>query len=266
MKLLITQPVTSYFWLLEGRQVKKLHFRDYFDHDLCQPIDVIDMPLPWEISSTILAYLFQIYLNTFNFDLAADLLFTRKEFIKQIYAEIYPKALVSPTEKFRRILGTLELLETVHETYITVIRQRQYSVLKLVRHGDPSVDTLVNPWDFCFDAFIEPLTGIISPPGDPTETHAVGPCYGDQVWIKGRWSNGVFNCTRLATPIINIKFTDIFDSLAMDYQHLKSNPNFTSFFKLLKYVYGPNTAIHVMVREASEFNPFISHSNTFISY
>jgi hypothetical protein len=268
MNLLITKSNPTTFWgLKDDSVVTKLIFPDYFDHDLCQPTLVHCSPLPWEIVSNILGYTFKMYLQTRNFDLAIDLLLVKKDMIDLTYKSVYGNAPVNRFEKYRRLVKTLDILESIHDTYITVLRQRRYSILKLVRNGDPCLDTLVNPWDFTFDIFIEPLSGVIQDETSNPEVYYVGPLYGDQVWVTGKWrKGGVFWCEKLVSPVINLKFVDIFDTLQLTHNRLTCNANFERFFNLLRVCYGSFTGIYVMTQSENEVSPFVSHSDTFVSF
>lgn len=265
MKLLITKSTPTAFYEIDSnKQVNRLYFPNYFDQDLCQPTLTICKRLPWELASKILGCLFTIYLETFNFDLACDLLLVKKDFIKQVYKSIYGRSTVHYFEKYRRLSNTLYILSEIHDTYITVLAQRDFCILKLVRTGDPLINTHLNPWDFTFDFFIEPLSGFVSKPGTKMEMHSVGPTYGNQVWVAGQWKNGIFYCDRISTPIINLKFTNIYEVI----QHTASNINdrFERFFELVRETYGPLCAINVMIQPQDEINPFVSNSNSFISF
>jgi len=237
-------------------------------HDLSPPQQVQPMAFPWEITLMILEHAFTQNLRDFNFDLCMDMLLVAKDFIQQIYKKMYEKTDVGVFEKHRRLWLTLNILEDIHDTYMTVLRQRQYSILKLVRRGDPTLSLLqpVNPWDFNFDIFIESLTGTISEADAKVEVHNVGMTYGDQVWLQGEWKRGVFDCVRLSSPVINLKFVDIFDVLQLNSKRLKSNRNFSRFFNLLKLVYGRHTAINLMIQETDDLSPFVSTSNMFCAY
>ena len=237
-------------------------------HDLSPPQQVQPFALPWEITLMILEHAFAQNLGDFNFDLCMDMLLVAKDFIQQIYKKIYEKSDVGVLEKHRRLWLTLNIIEDIHDTYMTVLRQRQYSIVKLVRTGDPTLAFSVplNPWDFNFDMFIESLTGIITEAGTKVEVHNIGMTYGDQVWMQGEWRRGVFDCIKFSTPILNLKFVDIFDVLQLNSKRLKANPNFNRFFNLLKLVYGKNTAINLMIQETEDLSPFVSTSNMFCAY
>lgn len=266
MKLLITKSTPTAFYEIDtNKQVNRLYFPNYFDQDLCPPSQTtISMKLPWELTSNILGCLFKIYLETFNFDLACDLLMVKKDFIKQVYQSIYGRSTVHYFEKYRRLSNTLYILSEIHDTYVTVLAQRDFCILKLVRTGDPMVNTDLNPWDFTFDFFIEPLSGFVSKPGTKIELHNVGIAYGNQVWTTGKWRDGVFFCDKINTPIINLKFTNIYEVI----QHTASNINnrFVRFFELVRETYGPLCAINVMIQPQDDINPFVSNSNSFISF
>lgn len=266
MKLLITKSTPSAFWVLKQDKVKQIVFSNYMFHDLSQPRQVQAMPLPWEITLMILEHAFSQNLRDYNFDLCMDMLGISKDFINQIYKKIYEKSDAGVFEKHRRLWLTLNIMEGIHDTYITVLRQRAYSIVKLVRRGDPSLALPIAPWDFNFDIFIESLTGIITEADTNVEVHNVGMTYGDQVWIQGEWKRGVFDCVKFSTPILNLKFVDIFDVLQLNTKRLKSNLNFCRFFNLLKLVYGRHTAINLMIQEGEELSPFISTSNMFCAY
>lgn len=265
MKLLISKSTpTAFFEIENNNQIRRLHFPNYFEQDLCQPTLTICKRLPWELVSNILGYLFKIYLETFNFDLACDLLLVKKDFLKQVYRSIYGRSTVHYFEKYRRLSNTLYILSEIHDTYITVLGQRDFCILKLVRTGDPMINTHLNPWDFTFDFFIEPLAGFVSKPGVKTEMHRVGPTYGNQVWVTGKWRDGIFNCDKISTPVINLKFTNIYEVI----QHTASNINsrFEAFFELVRETYGPLCAINVMIQPQDDINPFVSNSTSFISF
>lgn len=266
MQLLITKSKPSGFFKLENNQITQLVFPNFHEHDLCQPKITCRLHLPWEICSKILGYLFEIYLKTFNFDLASDLLFVKKDLIYLIYKSVYGDSQVHWTEKYRRLSNTLYILAEIHDTYLSVIQRQPYSVFKLVRTGDPHLEAYLNPWDFTFDFFIEPSIGVIAYAEERVEVHSVGPLYGNQVWASGSWRNGIFNCFKLSTPIINLKFVNIYDVLQLSGQRISSNRNFASFFELIRKVYGPYSAVHVMIQPADEINPFISDSDEFIRF
>ena len=264
MDLLITKDSPSTVWQLVGDKVTQIRFPNYYDHDLVPPGPYFEMHFPWEITSKILLELFKVYLQTYNFDLAIELMSVNKDFVRQMYLSIYGRAPVDEMIKRERLTLTLAMYEAIHDQYISVIRQKQFSIFKMVRRGDPSLKIPVEPWEFCFDCFIEPLSGIVCGPDDPCEVFTVGSCYGDQLWLYGGWRKGVFECSRMSTPVINLKFVDIFDVLKLNCETIKSNKRFSRFFALLKFAYGKHSCINVMVQDG-ELSPFVSNTRTFYS-
>ena len=262
MKLLITKSRPTYIWDLE--RSKRLTFTDFSEQDLFQPGPDFVMQFPWEITSRILAELFRIYLKTFNFDEANQLLLVKKNFIHLIYRSIYGDASIFYHEKYRRLSNTLNIIAEIYDTYLTVLCQRQFSIFKIVRTGHPGHDP-VYPWDFNFDFFIEALSGIVND-GEAVAQYSLGPTYGDLIVLNGKWkTQGYFECTKLATPIINLKLVDIFDTLQLT-PALAIGDVFLSFIKLLKYTFGPYSLINLMVTEENETSPFVTHSNNFYSF
>lgn len=269
--LLITKPtgkqVSSFFEIFQDNSVVKLEFPNYQEHDLMQPVSTFKFKLPWEIVTEILIHLFKISIRTFNADYASTLFTINRDFLNRAYNMIYPKCNISTGEKYRRLHRTMDILAMIHDNYTTVgnnsFGDNIYSILKLVSKRPP-FGIFPEPWDFNFDTMLEPIYGAVVDPGTSFERRYVGASIGDTVMVIGQWDRGVMYCQKMQTPIINLKFVDIHDTLKLTEFNIRLH--FRRFFGLLKYMYGKNCAINVMIQSGIDENPFVTDSTIYMTF
>ena len=262
MKLFITRSTRPHFYKAD-QSLEELKIVNFGEHDLGQPIWRLNRGLPIEICLIILNHLFVAYLKSFNFDLAGALVAITKTFANDIYRKIYGKAVLDITIKIRRVCNTLNLLEQIHDCYLTVDRISTYTMCRVIRR---TFNGKFCPWDPVHECVATSITGVISD-DDPVQQYETGTLNGDNVWLTGQYmKNGIYDCKRFKHPVINLEFTNIYDYNLLTSKLLRKDFATRQFINLLKVVYGPTTGIHVMFNDSGNNNPFDLTTTGFIEF
>jgi hypothetical protein len=259
MELLITRSTVPHFYHLEDGDCYKLEFENFGEHEIGQPTWTLKKSFPWEIMTQILHYLFYTHLSDHNYDLAASLCHVNRQFCKEIYNCVYGRSIISDVTRVKRISGTMYTLERIHDDYITMPRVSMYTACRIIKSG---IVTKYAPWCLVLDCFSVPISGVVTRDHEPIKQFEIGSLNGDVVWLTGDYDkNGVFKCSRLKHPIINLEICNYADDNQITSLFLKRNKPFMQFVKLLIKCYGINTGIHVMFNDEEEGNPFdLSHT------
>jgi hypothetical protein len=263
MNLLITKGECASVWVVEDDQrATRLHFTKFDERDLCtSKYDLRQKDLPIEVVETILMYAYYDYMRTWNFDLCCELLIFSKSFTRVLYREIYGSDQgLSYFRMYSRLCRTFAILENIYEEYLSQPSVLKYACAKLtsMRHRGYNHQ----PWDFLHNIVLTPIIGMVV---DLTETQLqfnYGKHYGEQVWVSGQYYRQMFRTERMKTPVINLMFVDVFDTLIHSCDSF--NDNYVNFFRLVKLAFGVQTGLFVMVREDHETNPFITRSDLFL--
>ena len=254
MELLITRSNKPHFYRIDQGEIVELIFEDFGLHELGQPTLTAKKALPWEITSQILKYLFYNYLSDHNYDLAGALVSTCRAFCIEIYNDVYGRSTLKDVTRVNRLCNTLYTLERIHDDYITMPRLTTYSACRLIKSG---IAAPYRPWDFVVDVFSTPLNGVVTRDQQPIKQFEVGSLNGDVVWLEGDYDkNGIFKCTRLKHPIINLEICNYADDNMVTSRFLQHNNPFARFVLLLVHCYGTNTGVHVMFNDDETGNPF----------
>jgi hypothetical protein len=262
MKLLITRSTKPHFYKTDP-ELQELKVINFGRHDLCQPTWELERALPPEITTMICQQLFLIYLQTFNFDQAAALVSVHKTFANDIYDCIYGRSVLSVTTKINRICNTLNLLEMLHDSYMTCDRISKYTLCRVVRR---KFNGKYYPWDLVHECFACPISGVISDDA-PVQQYETGTLNGDNVWLTGTYlKNGIYECQRFKHPVINLEFTNFYDMNLCTSRYLRRDQFIKQFVKLIKLTYGANTGVHIMFNDSGDGNPFDMSSTGFIEY
>lgn len=270
MDLLITQGEISSVWQVEkdGRATR-LGFPRYGDRDLCGSNGFLrSMNLPIEIVEKILVILFRHYLHTFNFDLCADLLLFSRSFTSYVYRGIFSNCGRGCTTRsfykhYSRLFRIFCILENIYDEYIGNVGVIQYHCLKLTSMR--SRGSHHQPWDFMHTPIVVPNVGLVVDLTDTQLQVRYGECYGETIWMSGNYiQTGVFRAQKIKTPVITLMFVDIFDTLI--HNETGFNDHYKCFFKLLKNIFGKDTALFVMAKEDDLENPFITRSDLFLEF
>lgn len=262
MKLLITRSVQPHFYETEP-ELQELKIVDFGYHELCQSDWDLKGHLPAEITTMICHHLFLIYLKTFNFDQAAALVAIHTTFANDIYDWIYGRSFLPVTTKIRRVCNTLNLMESLHDSYMTVDRISQYTMCRVVRR---KFSGKFYPWDLVNECFATPISGVISD-DKPVRQYATGTLNGDNIWLVGKYlTNGMFDCQRFKHPVINLEITNAYDFNLCTSFFLRRDQFVQQFVRLLKLAYGPNTGVHIMFNDSGDGNPFDVSGTGFIEY
>lgn len=261
MKLFITRSPKPHFYTTDP--VKELKVIDFGTHDICQPDWDLQRSLPLEITTKICFDLFLIYLRSFNFDLAGALVAINTTFANDIYDFIYGRSTLAVTTKIKRVCNSLNLLEMIHDSFMTIDRDSQYSMCRVVRR---KFSGKFYPWDAVHECFATPISGVISD-GPHVKQYASGPLNGDNIWVVGKYlDNGLFDCKRFKHPIINLEITNAYDLNLCTEFFLRRDLFVKRFVWLLKLTYGRYTGVHIMFNDSGDGNPFDMSSTGFIEY
>jgi hypothetical protein len=264
MKLVISKGKHSSIWQVTGgEQATKLHFHDFEEQDLFPETPDLDhVNLPVEIVDQILIHLVQLYLETFNFDLCQDLLMFSKSFTRTLYREIYNEDRSSFNICYHRLLNSFHILENIYDDYLTEPALEFHTCIKLI---SAKVNTTHHrPWHFTHAPVVGQIQGLVVDLTEDYEYTCVGPHYGNFVYLQGRYQNGYFNAGHIKTPVLNLVFVDIFDSLIPTLSSL--HKSYLCFFNLLKRAFGEHTGVFVMVQHTEEANPFVTRSDIFFEF
>jgi hypothetical protein len=261
MKLLITRSGKPHFYKTDP--VQELELIDFGTHEICQPDWELERSLPPEITTMICHYLFMIYLRSFNFDQAAALVAINTTFANDIYDWIFGKSVLSITTKIKRVCNTLNLLEMIHDSFMTIDRLSQYTMCRIVRR---KCSGKFYPWDAVHECFATPISGVISD-DQPVKQYASGTLNGDNVWVVGKYlDNGMFDCQRFKHPVINLEITNAYDFNLCTSFFLRRDQFVKQFVRLLKLAYGRYTGVHIMFNDSGDGNPFDVSASGFIEY
>jgi hypothetical protein len=254
MELLITRSKIPHFYRIDQGELIKIEFENFSEHEIGQPTWKLKRSLPWEITTIILHYLFYNHLSDHNYDLAAAMVSICRQFCIEIYNDVYGRSTLKDVTRVKRMCNTMYTLERIHDDYITMSRLTTYSACRLIKSG---IATPYRPWDFVVDAFSTPLNGVVTRDQQPIKQFEVGSLNGDVVWLQGDYDkHGVFLCTRLKHPIINLEICNYADDNMVTSGFLQNNKPFGRFVELLVHCYGINTGVHVMFNDAELGNPF----------
>lgn len=263
MQLLITKGSESSIWQVTGKdQATRLYFKDYEDHEILQPVDVRSINLPHEIVDLILLQVFQIYLESNNFDLCQDLLLYSRSFTRCLYRQIYGQTVASFKTIYHRLLNTFHILESIYDNYLTEKVLEINTCIKLTSVKPPYGRH--RPWHFTHKLVIGKLDGLVIDLTENYEYVLTGPCYGNYVYLQGKHKNGLFYTGKIRTPVLNLIMVDVFDTLVHDLGGVHAS--YVGFFNLLKRAFGSNTAVFVMLQNFSELNPFVTQSDLFFEF
>lgn len=262
MKLLITRSAKPHFYKAEP-ELQEIKIIDFGTHDLCQPEWDLQKSLPAEITTMICHHLFLIYLRSFNFDQAAALVAIHSTFASDIYDWIYGKSILAVTTKIKRVCNTLNLIEMIHDSYMTVDRISQYTMCRVVRR---KFSGKFYPWDAVYECFATSISGIITD-DQPVQQYVTGTLNGDNIWVVGNYlKNGIFDCKRFKHPVINLELTNFYDLNLCTAFFLRRDQFIKRFVRLLKLAYGPYTGVHIMFNDSEDGNPFDLSATGFIEY
>lgn len=265
MDLIVSKGEISSIWQVNrDRRASRLEFQKFGERDLCPSSCFLrSVVLPIEILERILLILFKHYLKTWNFDLCIDLLGFSRGFTGLIYRLIYGQNRLLFYRQYSRLHRTFQILENIYENYLSVEGPLKYHCVKLVSMRPAG--SRHQPWDFLHRAQIQPIVGTVV---DLTNTQLqvkYGNCYGETVWMSGYYHRGIFRADVLKTPVINLMFVDVFDTLIHDAASI--NNNYHCFIDLLKRAFGPRSVVFLMVKEEVDAeNPFISRSDLFLEF
>lgn len=262
MKLLVTRSEIPHFYMVEP-EFRELQVIDFGHHDLCQSDWSLQRSLPNEITTMIFHHLFLIYIQAFNFDLAGALVSVNKTFANDIYDWIFGRSVLQVATKIKRVCNTLNLIEMIHDSFLTVDRISTYTMCRVIRR---KFSGRFYPWNRIYECYATPLNGVISDE-TPTEQFATGTLNGDNVWLNGSFmNNGMFNCRRLKHPVINLEITNFYDLNLCTSKYLQRDPIMKRFIKLIRHVYGSSACVHIMYNNSSDGNPFDLTATGFIEF
>jgi hypothetical protein len=264
MKLVISKGKPSSIWKVVGGQIAhRLHFRNFEEQDLCFSTTYVNqINLPIEIVDLILKHLLQIYLETFNFDLCQDLLLFSRSFTRSLYREIYAEDRACFVTTYHRLLNTFHILENIYDEYLTAPVLEQHTCIKLTSVKESGARH--RPWHFTHEVVVGMIQGLVVDLTEDYEYTSVGPHYGNFVYMQGRYQNGVFNAGCIKTPVLNLVFVDLLDTLIPTLSGLHFT--YLGFFKLLKRAFGKHTGVFVMVQSSDDASPFVTRSDLFFEY
>ena len=267
MQLLITRSEIPHFYRVDQGELNELVPLNFSEHEICQPTLKIKFPLPYEITTMILHHLFDMYLYSHNYDLAAALTWICKSFSTEIYNQTYGRSLIAFVTRVKRMCNTMYLLERIHDDYLTMIRTNRFSACRIIKRGFvESEATKFHPWDLVLDCFASSHYGVISSEEEPIDQFEVGPLNGDIVWTSGRYlKDGSYECTRFKHPVLNLEICNVADENPITSLYLRRNRPFRRFMALLKRCYGPNTAIHVLYNDG-DGNPFDESQTGYLEF
>lgn len=264
MNLLITKGDISSIWQVEEDQrATKIDFIPFGERDLCPSSCFLRSSfLPLEIVEKILVVLFNYYLETWNFDLCTDLLLFSRSFTGVLYRKIYGANQQGFYNQYSRLSKTFLILENIYDQYLSVEGPLKYHCLKLT--SVKSRGSRHQPWDFIHEPIINPIVGVVVDLTDTQLQVQYGKCYGESVWLSGSYRRHIFQATEIKTPVINLMFVDIFDTLIHTAKGF--NNNYLNFFRLIKTAFGSMTGLFIMVKEEDDNNPFITRSDLFLEF
>ena len=224
-----------------------------------QKVDPVQIPV--ELVDLILDQVFESYLLDFNFDMVRDLLEINKSFLLRHYRKIYGETTANLITRYRRLNRTFQVVENIHDCYITEKIKRADPIVRLVSNRFANSQ----PWHYCFDVMLEPLGGTTQLEDSDLETYAYanGPLYGNICEILGKFEDAEFVVHEIHSPVINISLTDIYDTVNQTADSLKSNEKFKCFSTLMRRIYGPYLTLNYMVH-GRDINPFLVITDTFI--
>lgn len=261
MKLLISQSTPSSIWEVENDgRATRLYLKSYYDRDLCPSSGFLrSINLPIEIVDRILLILMEMYVQTWNFDLCNDLLFFSKGFTGVVYRSIYENTTNNFFKQFRRLSKTFMILEKIYDQFLSVQSRIRFPCVKFTSRRERGSNH--QPWDFTHDLVLVPIVGVIVDVDNTQFQVDYGAHFGESIWLSGDWRGPVFHAKKIKTPVLNIMFVDVFDTLI--HSQFGFNANYYNFFRLIKVAFGPSTGLFVMVKEEDN-NPFISRSDVFL--
>lgn len=254
MQLLITRSRIPHFYRIDQNELEELTPINFGEHEICTPTLSFRKRLPWEICSMIIEHLFDKYLTTHNYDLAAPLAWLNRSAANEIYDRIYGKSTISVTTKIKRVCNTMYFLERIHDDYFTMPRMTQYTACRVIKTG---IISTFHPWDFILDCHPTSHYGVVAHDNEEIEQYEVGPLNGDLVWLTGKYlKDGTYDCNQFKHPILNLEICNAADLTTITSRYLRRNNAFKKFTDLLKKCYGPNMGLHVMFDDSIERNPF----------
>jgi hypothetical protein len=264
MKLVISKGKHATIWQVLGSNIAtRLQFPNFTEQDIFgETLDLQPTSLPIEIVDLILKQLFQFYLETFNFDLCQDLLLFSKSFTRSLYREIYGQDKSTFYTTYHRLLNTFHILENIYDDYLTESALEAHTCIKLI--SAKPINSNHRPWHFTNRPIIGQIRGLVIDLTEDFEYACVGPHYGNYVYIQGRYQNGFFNAGHIKTPVLNLVFVDLFDTLIPSYA--KIHQSYLGFFELLKRAFGRHTGVFVMMQQMEEMNPFVTQSDLFLEF
>lgn len=267
MKLIVANYPEPSIWNYDHGKVTRFNVDLFEEHDLCYESTEFKMFLPLEVQLKIFSYLFNLYIETRNFDLVCELVTVNTLVAKQIYNQIFGKSDQTLVAKTTRVIHTMSICQQIYEYFLCAKRCNTYSAIRLIREPDPIEPTNLRIWEFNHGMGIDELRGIIYDQDNNIFNIDLGRNYGTQVWITGTYCDGLWDCSDIQTPIINIILSDQNDILLSTEDRLKKNKSVQAFASILRQAYGPRTAINFMIREDNdEDNPFLTMSNYFYSF
>ena len=264
MKLIISKGNPASIWRVVGDQIAhRLHFRNFEEQDLCFSTTYLHhINLPVEIVDQVLKHLFQIYLETYNFDLCQDLLLFSRSFTRSLYRDIYGEDKSKFDIAYHRLLNTFHILENIYDEYLTAPVLEQHTCIKLT---SAKIGDRHRPWHFTTRIVVGMIRGLVVDMTEDYEFAQVGPHYGNFVYMQGRYiGHGLFNAGMIKTPVLNLVFVDEFDTLIPSLSGLDSS--YLGFFDLLKRAFGKNTGVFVMVQQTEDASPFVTRSDIFFEF
>lgn len=265
MKLIVGRSENGpVFYDVAGPKIRKIEMKTFGEQELF-PVnnDLVDATtLPRELVEIIIVELFTCMLTTFNFHLAFYVCQTDSKILKRIYSSIYGKADICRLDMLERISKTMQLLEALHDDYITVPNESELAV-NIMLCVQPSLryKPMYNPWEFRteFDLHIQssvPATAIIH-----------GTLFGDTVYISGNEEDGIIDVERFQHPVFCFGLSAYTGELIASQRTILRSRMFIHFKRLLVYIYGPNTGVYFMVKPTGqEMNPFITSSDAYVSF
>lgn len=264
MDLLVTASNPPSIWQFEDDKISKIEFRDFTSISLI-PENYIDLPpIPYDLATPILQYLFVTYLKERDYYLALECCRVSKYYLNRFYNGIYRASNNKPIDLFRRLSRTFMVCEAIDDYLCSPCYEFQSIALRLSRPGFID-DVPLRPWQFGPYTMTEEIPPHFTIGYELIHPIHIGETNSHTVWLQGAYhAGGVFKATNIFHPVINLILCDSADMILPINKNLIRNFYFLKFATLLKVIYGDRVVVNYMVKE--DDNPFVVLSETFINF
>ena len=264
MNVLVTKTEPAFFYKVEEDRLTLLNLYDFSNYELFPDNQTIVGTLPTEIGERVITYLFWGYVRDRDFYMANCLLNINKYMLGKFFEQFYRMRSRQYVQMYKKLSKSLFHLESIDDHLLGLIKEDHNACLRLTRVGAPFNPSPMRPWHFGAYSLTEMMANRFYKGNRPVKVYAAGPKISDIVWIDGIMNReGIIVDACVFHPVINLVYCNVVDNILPEVPTFENDYYFRKFVNIVKYVYGPNTLINVMVKE--DENPFVVTTNSFIS-